>query len=62
MEDTKKMEEAAKPEELAERAPLTDEELDQASGGLVPTSVFAAIPADQAAPGEKATLSFIPIE
>jgi len=35
MEDTKKMDEASKPEELAERTPLTDEQLDQASGGLV---------------------------
>jgi len=34
MEETKKMEEAAKPEEVAERTPLTDEQLDQASGGV----------------------------
>jgi len=33
MEDAKKLDEAAKPEELAERVELTDEELDQASGG-----------------------------
>jgi len=35
MEDTKKMEEATKPEEHAERVELTDEELDQASGGWI---------------------------
>jgi len=35
MEDTKKMDEATKPEEVAERVELSDEQLDEATGGAV---------------------------
>jgi len=46
MEETKKLDEASKAEELAERVELTDDQLDQASGGWF---VIANEPADRAA-------------
>jgi len=41
MEETKKLDEATKPEEVAERAPLTDEQLDQATSGMPGSKLVA---------------------
>jgi len=49
MEDTKKANETVKPEELAERVELTDEQLDQASGGGVVLSAVEEIIPEQIA-------------
>jgi len=43
MEDTKKTNETTKPEELVERVELTDEQLDQASGGVAQKKFFTGV-------------------